>query len=149
MNVIYIDGVKRLSRNANVLAGEEVCRWARGRCQIRAALIERITADLPIMGDGIRPFGKERRLRNVIGEVEGQRERGNLLARPQIGLRIKEVLPGWTGIAFRPSERAAGLEAMREALGGFQLERIVLGIAGRGPRRRDCAELRERIKRAL
>src|SRR5204863_2668310 len=113
------------------------------------ALVDRKASDLPVCKDGVPDFVQPRYFRRGVDEVEGQRQRRDILQCPHTAVGIKEVLPGGPSEAFSPGECAAGLQAVREALGGLHLQRVVLGVSGRGSRRKKVSELREGVQDAL
>src|SRR5579862_3871802 len=116
VDIVDVDVVQGLPRNKRVLTGQEIQRGAGWRHEIGSALVNREAPDLPTSGNLVFPVIQERRLRRGVDEVEGQRLRRNLLQCPHRALGVEEVLPGGPSEALRPGERAAGLQAVGEAL---------------------------------
>src|SRR5579862_2702171 len=113
--------VKRLARNANILARQEIQRGAERRRQERATLVRREPADLPVIGESVHKFGEELGLGHRVGGVEGQHLRRNLLQFPSSALRIEEVLADRPSEALAPGVRTASLKVVRKALGRLNL----------------------------
>jgi hypothetical protein len=102
-----------------------------------AALIVGEPAKLPILGHQVQILIEVVDAWSRIKELEIERPRRDVLLDLLFRAWIEEVLlRGCCGVreASGPSERSASLEVVREPLSGFDLQRIIMGVARRGHR---------------